>query len=98
MTDEELRRRLDAMQSTQADMAKSIAAVEKRVTWLFTAQPGETSSPIEGFVSTTREWKQAKFVARLSRYALAAGFAASAALMGWWRDLLDFARLANGGK
>jgi hypothetical protein len=98
MTDEELRRRLDAMQDTQAKMAKSISAVEKRVTWLFTAQPGESASPIEDFVATTREWKQAKFVARLSRYGLAAAFAASAALMGWWRDILDFARVANGGK
>ena len=98
MTDEELRRRLDAMQATQAGMAKSLSAVEEKVTWLFTKQPGETESPIEGFVATTREWKQAKFVARLSRYGLAGAAAMAAGLLGWWKEILDFARASNGGK
>lgn len=98
MTDEELRRRLDAMHATQATMATSLSEVERRVTWLFTVQTGEAQSPIEGFVSTTREWKQAKLIARLSRYALAAVAATAAGVMGWWRELLEFARAANGGK
>lgn len=98
MTDEELRRRLDAMTTAQAEMAKSLAAMEKRVAWFFTIQPGDTKPPVESFIATTREWERAKFVARLSRYALA-GIAVSATyLTGWWREFLEYARLANGGK
>ena len=96
MTDEELRARLDRMASAQSDMSKSLAKVEERVEWFFERQPGEAQSPVEQFVETTREWRQAKFVARLSRYGLAAAAATTAAVMGWWKDLLDFARAAGG--
>jgi len=97
MTDEELRARLDKMATAQTYMSKSLAKVEERVEWFFERQHGEDQSPVEQFVETTREWRQAKFVARLSRYVLAAAAATSAVAMGWWKDLLDFAR-ATGGK
>lgn len=96
MGDEELRVKLDKLITAQADMSKSLAKVEERVEWFFERQPGEVQSPVEQFVETTREWRQAKFVARLSRYGLAAVAATTAAVMGWWKDLLDFARAAGG--
>lgn len=96
MGDEELRAKLDKMITAQADMSKSLAKVEERVEWFFERQPGEVQSPVEQFVETTREWRQAKFVARLSRYGLAAAAMAVGTVLGWWSALLDFARAAGG--
>lgn len=98
MTDEELRARLDRMIEAQAAMSTSLAKVEERVAWFFERQPGDAKTPVEQFVETTREWERAKFVARLSRYALAGAAATAAAVMGWWSVILDAIRSSMSGK
>jgi hypothetical protein len=98
MGDEELRRRLDGLSSTQAEILKRLKPIEDVTQWLSTKQPGREKTPLEQFIHTTDDVERGKLALRWARWVALAISAGAAATLGWWRDILDFARAANGGK
>ena len=100
-----MRREFEALTDGIADTAARLEKISDRLAliegvteWLSTKQPGRDKTPLEQFVATTDDVERGKLILRVARWLGLGAVTVAAAVMGWWRDILEFAQAANGGK